>query len=270
LIGISRRLIGVGEQVLSAGGGDMSEDMDPRLFTECLREVSSVSALWLLVQRFSKAQDFRTITYHSIDVQSLGDSSFGAVAIGIPAEFHRMYTEEHLYLDDPFPPFAASQITPFFWRDLPQLTTLTEKQKAYLNRAREFGFADGLVCQVFGPQARNALVSIGFHHDRPRPTDAEVLDLHVASQFAHMRFCALVAGPAAPNRRLSPRELELLRWIARGKSNTSIAQIMGVSRHTVDTIMRRLFGKLDVTDRTRAAVRGLAFGLIDPSLDNLS
>jgi DNA-binding CsgD family transcriptional regulator len=181
-----------------------------------------------------------------------------------------MYTEEHLYLDDPFPPFAASQITPFFWRDLPQLTTLTEKQKAYLNRAREFGFADGLVCQVFGPQARNALVSIGFHHDRPRPTDAEVLDLHVASQFAHMRFCALVAGPAAPNRRLSPRELELLRWIARGKSNTSIAQIMGVSRHTVDTIMRRLFGKLDVTDRTRAAVRGLAFGLIDPSLDNLS
>ena len=73
-----------------------------------------------------------------------------------------------------------------------------------------------------------------------------------------------------PIGRLSPRELELLRWIARGKSNTSIAQIMGVSRHTVDTIMRRLFGKLDVTDRTRAAVRGLAFGLIDPSLDNLS
>lgn len=182
----------------------MSEDMDPRLFTECLREVSSVSALWLLVQRFAKAQDFRTVTYHSIDVQSLGDSSFGAVAIGIPAEFHRMYTEEHLYLDDPFPPFAASQITPFFWRDLPQLTTLTEKQKAYLNRAREFGFADGLVCQVFGPQARNALVSIGFHPDRPRPTDAEVLDLHVASQFAHMRFCALVAGPAAPNRTLVP------------------------------------------------------------------
>ena len=174
MIGISRRLSDVGEQVLSAGG-DMSEDMDPRLFTECLREVSSVSALWLLVQRFAKAQDFRTVTYHSIDVQSLGDSSFGAVAIGIPAEFHRMYTEEHLYLDDPFPPFAASQITPFFWRDLPQLTTLTEKQKAYLNRAREFGFADGLVCQVFGPQARNALVSIGFHHDRPRPTDAEVL-----------------------------------------------------------------------------------------------
>ena len=111
----------------------MPEDMDPRLFTECLREVSSVSALWLLVQRFAKAQDFRTVTYHSIDVQSLGDTSFGAVAIGIPAEFHRMYTEEHLYLDDPFPPFAASQITPFFWRDLPQLTTLTEKQKAYLN-----------------------------------------------------------------------------------------------------------------------------------------
>lgn len=92
----------------------MPEDMDPRLFTECLREVSSVSALWLLVQRFSKAQDFRTVTYHSIDVQSLGDSSFGAVAIGIPAEFHRMYTEEHLYLDDPFPPLRGLTDHPVF------------------------------------------------------------------------------------------------------------------------------------------------------------
>ena len=83
-------------------------------------------------------------------------------------------------------------------------------------------------------------------------------------------FARLWQALLHPIGRLSPRELELLRWIARGKSNTSIAQIMGVSRHTVDTIMRRLFGKLDVTDRTRAAVRGLAFGLIDPSLDNLS
>ena len=70
--------------------------------------------------------------------------------------------------------------------------------------------------------------------------------------------------------RLSPQELEVLRWIARGKSNTVIAEIMGLSRHTVDTITRRMFGKLDVTDRTRAAVRGLAFGLIHQSSDYLA
>lgn len=248
----------------------MSKELEPHTFMDRLGEVRCVSALWLLVHRFAKAQDFRTVTYHSIDVQSLGESNFGAVAIGIPPAFQRMYTAERLYLDDPFPAFAASRISPFFWQDLSQMTTLTDKQEAYMCIAREHGFGDGLVCQVFGPQARNALVSIGFHEGRPRPSQAKVTALQMASQLAHLRFCALVEGPGASYRRLSPRELELLRWIARGKSNTSIAQIMGVSRHTVDTIMRRLFGKLDVTDRTRAAVRGLAFGLIDQSLDNLA
>ena len=45
-------------------------------FVDRLSEVRSVSALWLLVNRFAKAQDFRTVTYHSIDVQSLGAVSY--------------------------------------------------------------------------------------------------------------------------------------------------------------------------------------------------
>jgi len=96
----------------------MSKELEPHTFMDRLGEVRRVSALWLLVHRFAKAQDFRTVTYHSIDVQSLGESNFGAVAIGIPPAFQRMYTAERLYLDDPFPAFAASRISPFFWQDL--------------------------------------------------------------------------------------------------------------------------------------------------------
>ncbi|MEM9263540.1 MAG: helix-turn-helix transcriptional regulator, partial [Pseudomonadota bacterium] len=62
---------------------------------------------------------------------------------------------------------------------------------------------------------------------------------------------------------LSERESQILRWVARGKSNASVSQILGISPNTVDTYMRRIYDKLDVADRVTASLRGVALGLID-------
>jgi DNA-binding CsgD family transcriptional regulator len=61
---------------------------------------------------------------------------------------------------------------------------------------------------------------------------------------------------------LSARELEILRWVAQGKSNVVIADILQISSGTVDTYLRRVFEKLNVADRTSAAVKGVGLGLI--------
>ena len=50
--------------------------------------------------------------------------------------------------------------------------------------------------------------------------------------------------------------------MARGKSTSVIADILGLSRYTVDTITRRMFTKLKVNDRTNAVIRGLGSGLL--------
>lgn len=62
---------------------------------------------------------------------------------------------------------------------------------------------------------------------------------------------------------LSPREREVLRWIARGKTNAEIAIILGISRHTVDTHIRRTFVKLETSDRTSAAIKAIREGLLE-------
>ena len=134
---------------------------------------------------------------------------------------------------------------------------------------KEEGISNGIALPVFGPQARNALVGIGFFPDTPRLSDDSIFEIQQASQCAHLRFCALTEGERPAYPKLSPRELEVLRWIAKGKSNSVIAEIMGVSRHTVDTITRRVFDKLRVTDRTRAVVRAIGGGLLSHSGDDL-
>jgi len=55
--------------------------------------------------------------------------------------------------------------------------------------------------------------------------------------------------------RLSPRESEVLNWIACGKSDVQIGAILGVSARTVQKHLQNLYAKLGVENRTAAALR---------------
>ena len=63
---------------------------------------------------------------------------------------------------------------------------------------------------------------------------------------------------------LSPKEAEILTWAANGKTDEEIAIILSISRHTVDTHMRHIFQKLDVTNRIQAVVKAIMTGMINP------
>jgi DNA-binding NarL/FixJ family response regulator len=56
---------------------------------------------------------------------------------------------------------------------------------------------------------------------------------------------------------ISPREAEVLLWVAQGKSNAEVAAILGVSEFTVKRHMAALFAKLGVENRNAAALCAL-------------
>ena len=62
--------------------------------------------------------------------------------------------------------------------------------------------------------------------------------------------------------RLSERELQVVRLVASGNSNQQIADELYLSLPTVRTYLRRLFMKLDVSDRTQLAVLAHQAGLL--------
>jgi DNA-binding NarL/FixJ family response regulator len=67
--------------------------------------------------------------------------------------------------------------------------------------------------------------------------------------------------PPVPFPELTDREREILNWIARGRSNTEIAQGLGIGLKTVRNYISSIFNKLQVADRAQAIVRARDAGL---------
>ena len=61
---------------------------------------------------------------------------------------------------------------------------------------------------------------------------------------------------------LTPRELEVLKQLAKGLANKEIANVLNISEHTVKDHLKNILGKLHVADRTEAVTAALQRGII--------
>ena len=65
-----------------------------------------------------------------------------------------------------------------------------------------------------------------------------------------------------PSSELSPRELQILELIVKGLSNKQIADRLGITEGTVKWHVNAILGRMNVSDRTQAAVAALNSGIV--------
>lgn len=142
---------------------------------------------------------------------------------------------------------------------------------------------DMLVVSMFGDEV-NVVASIeagavGYVHKDDEAADIAETLLAVkrgASPISPMiaRHLLRRMRPAAPEPEpvaaaavaLSPREQEVLQHIARGLAYAEIARLQGVTVHTVQTHIKKLYGKLAVHSRSEAVFQASRLGLLGDTL----
>ena len=109
---------------------------------------------------------------------------------------------------------------------------------------------------------------LGFDRDQTLPKRGDELTSMLASlqlMAVHAQDAALrLFAPPSTFRdpKLTPRELEVLKWSARGKTGAEMARILDVSEHTVVFHTRNLLVKLGANSKHHAVLNAMALGLI--------
>ena len=102
----------------------------------------------------------------------------------------------------------------------------------------------------------------------PRDVVSAIRAAHRGEAVLHPAVAAKLLAerrrPPAAHADLTPRELEVLRLIARGLQNKGIAAELHLSEKTVKTHVSAILRKLEVTDRTQAAMYAVRERLVEP------
>jgi DNA-binding CsgD family transcriptional regulator len=185
--------------------------------------------------------------------------------VNYPEPWKQHYMAHGLHRIDPTLGKASRSIAPVDWRRLER----DDNFQTVFNSARDFGISQhGVTVPVRGPYGDIGMLSVTRDCPAPewdklaRSKIGELQSLAVHIHDTVMRSDALTRILRHPA--LSTREKEILQWVAAGKSQQDIGDILSISHRTVEVHLRSGREKLYALTTAQAVGRAIALGLIYP------
>jgi NarL family two-component system response regulator LiaR len=200
-------------------------------------------------------QGLRTFLDLLEDIQVIGEAGDGAKAI----EMARELTPDVILMDLVMPGMDGISATARIkalgsGAKVIALTSFAEDDRLY--PAIQAGACCYLLKDVTPEALAEAIRAAQRGEVRLQPEIQQKLLQHASQPAA--------AGKADLPSGLTDREAEVIRLVARGKSNREISQALVLSEKTVKTHVSNILGKLGLADRTQLAIFALKNGLADP------
>lgn len=177
----------------------------------------------------------------------------------VPGGWLERYVERDYVRIDPIQLAAAQRSAPFYWDEISDSDGLIETQSEFFAALQDAGFGTGVSVPVFSRPGTFAYFCFGSGCESFALSQVDIVRLQMICYLMHGRFDQLIAEPPCP--KLSKRETEVLTLLAAGRSNPEIARHLGISHHTVDTLVKRCFIKLGAKSRLEAGLLAAARGL---------
>lgn len=180
-----------------------------------------------------------------------------------PVAWLGIYAEKDFFPADPFVEEARRSMASFLWSEVEHQRPLTPRGKEIYKISREFGWREVIGVPIHGPAGYQGFVSLASMSDITlSPADRACLDM--TSRVIHEKCRKEIGFGLAPQDtpKLTARELECMQWVAVGKTDSEIAQILSISSSTAHFHVESAKRKLGLNSRTEAVARLTLYGLI--------
>ena len=200
------------------------------------------------------------LVYHSSKLGA-SPSADPYLRLTYPASWIKRYLQMGYVDIDPVIREGFLRTLPFDWSEL---KIQGAAEISFLTDALAHGVGPyGLSIPVQSKHGHRALFSISFSRSEKEWMDFVKTTLPTLIQIAnrvHRRVIGEVFGEDRPH--LTTRELECLRWIARGKDTSDIAIILNISAHTARDYLKSARYKLDSVTSAQAVSKAVKLGLL--------
>ena len=186
------------------------------------------------------------------------------VNVDYPGEYLRELASRELVMKDPIVAenFRAPRLQ--YWADTFTRNGLDDQADEILSLAEDFGFRDVASGAGYGhgvrPLNRQRGSFFCWHGLDRSPRTESILSMVVPHLHEVLNRLDL---PGTRLESLTARELEVLRWLAQGKTSWEISMILGISERTVKFHVRNVLRKLDAATRAHAVAIAMHQGLME-------
>lgn len=190
------------------------------------------------------------------------DAMMPGISHCYPEDWLSYYVEQEYAPIDPTLLHGLCARNAFVWDEIKSYRDLSSKQVLLMNQGEEAGLKDGVGVPLHGPMGE--VYGVGLASSTANPEIKKHLkELQVLTTNFHVLYATMHDEVRnAHGVKLTPREVEVLKWCAAGKSNWSIGEILGISEHGVDFHIRNILRKLEADTRVTAVVKALHSGLL--------
>lgn len=244
------------------GKGDMPQLGDAAQFIELSNRAACLEELDRLLDQVTHEMgfDYYALVQH-VDVRR--NQNCATIWLeNYPGSWSEIFVNQGLYSSDPILMASERTSAGFIWSDVGQLVKLTAHHRRVLAQAEEEGMGDGYTVPAHIPGESNGTCNFAVRKGRDIPEDQLMLAQLVGTfAFEAGRKIVRKMKKAEISRpRLTPRQLDCLIYVARGKSDWEIGRILGIKETTVRDYIEEACTRYDVRRRVQLVMRALHDG----------
>ncbi len=179
--------------------------------------------------------------------------------VSFPSDITDYYSQNRYVMDDNLARAAFGAYQPVRLSDIVDGFEMSPARKGLHALFKRHGVKDMLGLHVSDRPGRLVYIALAYDRMLTDLSDFDMRRLRASLEMFMRQADGLL--DASPDRALSPKERDVIGFLAAGASNKQIARRLGISLSTVNTLVHRCYEKLGAHNRTEAAIAAARTGL---------